>query len=46
MGVFAPLHLELFYPRPPRGGRLPYDNGSNPYTHFSIHALHEEGDSF
>ena len=33
-----------FYPRPPRGGRLKYPNGSTRVQDISIHALREEGD--
>ena len=33
-----------FYPRPPRGGRLPVIPGSPPGLSISIHALREEGD--
>ena len=33
-----------FYPRPPRGGRLPDKPGSCSGLHISIHALREEGD--
>ena len=34
-----------FYPRPPRGGRLPHTDGSRDASMISIHALREEGDA-
>ena len=34
-----------FYPRPPRGGRLGYQEAWADYRYISIHALREEGDS-
>ena len=34
-----------FYPRPPRGGRRPYDPRQQTPEGISIHALREEGDS-
>ena len=33
-----------FYPRPPRGGRLTWDQGTGEVLVISIHALREEGD--
>ena len=43
-GVPSFLPLGHFYPRPPRGGRLPA-NEQDPHRHqISIHALREEGD--
>ena len=35
-----------FYPRPPRGGRLPFPAGCSGGEKISIHALREEGDQF
>ena len=44
-GVWAPYHHILnFYPRPPRGGRPPAEQGRNSHPFISIHALREEGD--
>ena len=34
-----------FYPRPPRGGRLSASSIISGFSHISIHALREEGDS-
>ena len=44
------LHMEPtdpdnFYPRPPRGGRLPVHLRGSNHKRISIHALREEGDS-
>ena len=36
--------IVYFYPRPPRGGRLPPCAPSVPHQQISIHALREEGD--
>ena len=38
------LRLVYFYPRPPRGGRLPFSKRIAPPSQISIHALREEGD--
>ena len=38
------LGLHYFYPRPPRGGRLPRPHLSYDEAEISIHALREEGD--
>ena len=37
--------LRYFYPRPPRGGRLPAFRCAHNVSNISIHALREEGDS-
>ena len=37
--------LANFYPRPPRGGRLPYTLPQLRNILISIHALREEGDT-
>ena len=41
----ASLQICYFYPRPPRGGRLPHTDGSRDASMISIHALREEGDA-
>ena len=41
----AQLH-KYFYPRPPRGGRLPLPGNGSRDKRISIHALREEGDTF
>ena len=38
------LILVDFYPRPPRGGRPPYNGSMFTKSFISIHALREEGD--
>ena len=35
---------KYFYPRPPRGGRPPFNISGEYYNTISIHALREEGD--
>ena len=40
------LHQMYFYPRPPRGGRLPGAAPADGRQNISIHALREEGDRF
>ena len=40
----ASFALHNFYPRPPRGGRLPDGNVTDYLLSISIHALREEGD--
>ena len=44
-GPFQQLR-RYFYPRPPRGGRLPENKFSITKGGISIHALREEGDRF
>ena len=40
----TPPGNHLFYPRPPRGGRLSVSSIISGFSHISIHALREEGD--
>ena len=37
--------MSHFYPRPPRGGRLPHRRQDRDWQEISIHALREEGDA-
>ena len=41
---FLKALLHDFYPRPPRGGRLTFNTGTDITEPISIHALREEGD--
>ena len=44
MVIRVPPRYSDFYPRPPRGGRLPTIQRSRCVAAISIHALREEGD--
>ena len=44
MAMSMSCWLTDFYPRPPRGGRRPCNEGQGRWPRISIHALREEGD--